>query len=104
LWAVTENHLPEQSDALQRHFAAIDAGRSDLARQYKTMRAGDFSRDVLQATSDLGVVQVLGSGWSDWGTPERVFASLVGSRRLEALEHRLAAQAPLPTRLMASRA
>jgi mannose-1-phosphate guanylyltransferase len=89
LWSIMEHRLPDQCAALQSHFACVDGGRPDLACQYRTMRAGDFSRDVLQTTSDLGVVQVLGSGWSDWGTPERVFASLVGSRRLEALEDRL---------------
>ncbi len=89
LWSLIEHRLPDQCAALQDHFACVDGGRPDLACQYRTMRTGDFSRDVLQTTSDLGVVQVLGSGWSDWGTPERVFASLVGSRRLEALEHRL---------------
>jgi mannose-1-phosphate guanylyltransferase len=89
LWNVIEHRLPDQCAALQSHFACVDGGRRDLACQYRTMRAGDFSRDVLQVTSDLGVVQVLGSGWSDWGTPDRVFASLAGSSRLEALEDRL---------------
>ena len=38
----------------------------------------DFSQTVLAATTArLGVMRVKGVGWSDWGNPQRVLASLV---------------------------
>lgn len=46
----------------------------------------DFSRDVHQHASDLGVVAMTDSGWDDWGTPERVLRSLDGPRGRELRE------------------
>jgi hypothetical protein len=43
------------------------------------MQAGNFSRDVLSHAGELAVLPVTGSGWSDWGSPQRVFASLAGT-------------------------
>ncbi|MBL0219510.1 MAG: hypothetical protein IPQ07_37285 [Myxococcales bacterium] len=42
------------------------------------MTSANFSRDVLAHAPALAVVPVTGSGWSDWGSPARVFASLEG--------------------------
>jgi hypothetical protein len=40
---------------------------------------GHFSRAVLSQAERLTVIPVEGSGWSDWGSPQRVLASLAGS-------------------------
>jgi hypothetical protein len=84
--------FPLRALRLRGIFASRDAATrpAELARLYRTMEAADFSRDVLQYTNKLGAVNVLRSGWSDWGTPERVFASLAGTPSLRDLEKRLA--------------
>jgi hypothetical protein len=52
------------------------------------MRA-DFSRAVLEKSRALEVVRVVGSGWSDWGTPARVLSSLKGTVGYRALLKRI---------------
>jgi hypothetical protein len=53
------------------------------------MPAASFSRDVLDNAGDLAVLPVDGSGWSDWGSPRRVFASLAGTPCHERLVGRI---------------
>ena len=98
LWHLLDRRLHTQCVAIDKHFAFKGYGPY-LGRIYDEMVSGDFSRDVLQATDCLGVVEVMGSGWSDWGTPDRVFASLAGSRELAALEGRLQGASVDPGRL-----
>jgi hypothetical protein len=43
------------------------------------MPPANFSRAVLSRADALAVLPVTGSGWSDWGSPQRVFASLAGT-------------------------
>ena len=90
-WAMVERRLPEQT----RRFAALDAdltslrGRRALAQVYPGLPPADFSRSVLAATDDLAVATAPSCGWSDWGTPGRVFESLAGTPALEQLRRRL---------------
>jgi mannose-1-phosphate guanylyltransferase len=96
LWQLAEQHLPEQSHALEVlcHDSAID-NRSLVSDVYSHLPAADFSRDVLEHADGLQVVALPECGWSDWGTPERVIASLRGTRELARLKQRLGGQ-PLP--------
>jgi len=46
------------------------------------MEPANFSREVLERAENLAVLPVSGTGWSDWGNPERIFRSLEGTRDL----------------------
>jgi len=46
------------------------------------MEPANFSRAVLERAENLAVLPVSGTGWSDWGNPERIFQSLEGTREL----------------------
>ena len=93
LWRLAEEHLPAQSHALEvcRHETGAQ-DRSLVSGIYARMPAADFSRDVLQHADGLEVVPLPECGWSDWGTPERVLASLRGTRELTRLKQRLGGQ------------
>ena len=67
--------------------------RPVLDEMYAGMAAADFSRDVLEKAPELGVVPLPPCGWSDWGTPARVFESLQGTTDFAVLVRRLGAGA-----------
>jgi hypothetical protein len=50
-----------------------------LAGGEGNMTAANFSSDVLARAPGLAVDAVEGSGWSDWGSPRRVFEALAGT-------------------------
>ena len=56
---------------------------------YETLPAADFSREVLERASGLELEPLPECGWSDWGTPERVVASLRGTSEFARFEQRL---------------
>jgi hypothetical protein len=62
---------------------------------YPDLPPADFSRSVLAATQDLAVATAPSCGWSDWGTPQRVFESLAGTPGMEQLRRRLRRQSSL---------
>jgi len=100
---LARRHLPEHA----RRFEGLDRfsfapGAPDLDELYAAIATADFSKHVLEPARDLLVVPMHGTGWSDWGTPDRVLASLEGTpagpllrARLEAAVRRM--RAP-PTR------
>jgi mannose-1-phosphate guanylyltransferase len=80
-WELARHHLPTHAEMLERYAVAIggpDEQRA-LDAAYETMPAASFSRDVLDHAKRLAVLPVADSGWSDWGSPRRVFASLAGT-------------------------
>ena len=90
-WALARRHLPAHAAAFERYAGAIghfDEARA-LAAIYEHMTAANFSRDLLAHAADLAVVPVSGTGWSDWGSPARVFASLAGTPGHDALVARI---------------
>jgi mannose-1-phosphate guanylyltransferase len=90
LWRLGNKHLPEQSQALEICVREHSVQEHDLVEEiYGTMPAGDFSRDVLEHADGLEVVSLPECGWSDWGTPERVLASLRGTSEFARLSERL---------------
>ncbi|MET0412040.1 MAG: sugar phosphate nucleotidyltransferase [Polyangiaceae bacterium] len=90
LWSLGSTHLPEQSQALEICVREHNVQEPDLlAEIYASMPAGDFSRDVLEHASGLEMVSLPECGWSDWGTPERVLASLRGTSEFARLSERL---------------
>jgi len=92
LWALAARHLPEHAAQLARYAAAIDTAEEAavLAAAYDAMTPANFSRAVLAHADQLAVVPVAGSGWSDWGSPQRVLASLAGTEGHARLLARIA--------------
>lgn len=80
-WTLAQRHLPDHAERLGRYAAAIDrADEADaLNAAYDGMPAANFSRSVLASSDELAVLPVSGSGWCDWGSPQRVLASLAGT-------------------------
>jgi mannose-1-phosphate guanylyltransferase len=80
-WALARRHLPHHTARLERYASAIDRLDEAAALQhaYDGMPAANFSRTVLANADELAVVPVTGSGWCDWGSPQRVLASLAGT-------------------------
>jgi mannose-1-phosphate guanylyltransferase len=87
LWDLARLHVPEVADQLTPYAAGI--GRPDsralLQRIYDHLPTADLSRNILQAASGLTVVPMLDAGWSDCGTPERLFQALHGTDHLPRL-------------------
>lgn len=90
-WELARRYLPIHSAVLERYAAAIGTPDEDaaLASAYDRMPAASFSRDVLSHADELAVLPVDGTGWSDWGSPQRVFASLAGTSCHDRLVQRI---------------
>jgi mannose-1-phosphate guanylyltransferase len=90
-WALARRYLPGHVAALERYAAAIDGcdEAGSLAAAYRAMPVANFSRDVLANADELAVLPVSGTGWSDWGSPARVFASLAGTPNHDRLVARI---------------
>lgn len=80
-WELARRHLPRHAAALERYAIAVGglSEREALADAYRTMTPANFSHDILAHARALAVMPVAGTGWSDWGSPQRVFASLQGT-------------------------
>ena len=90
-WKLGRRHLPECTELLDAYAKRI--GHPDeepaLDATYAKLSAADFSRDILERADRLGVVSVAGSGWSDWGCPERVIETLRAQGVVETLLDRV---------------
>jgi mannose-1-phosphate guanylyltransferase len=86
-WETARRFLPAVVAAFEEHYEnAAPREEPDAARRvYEVCDPANFSTQVLQCAGDLAVAPVVGSGWSDWGSPRRVFESLAGSREGELL-------------------
>ena len=89
MWRTAEARMPAQAAAIRSCVAAKDSTDSSLTRAYENMQHATFSRAVLENVADLGVVRARGCGFSDWGSPERVLASLRGTADVERLMSRM---------------
>jgi mannose-1-phosphate guanylyltransferase len=90
-WRLARHFLPVHAETLERYAVSIGAFDDDdaLEAAYETMPPASFSRDVLARSQELAVLQVDGTGWSDWGSPRRVFASLAGTPCHDRLVERI---------------
>ena len=88
LWRLSSSHLPGHAARMEACRRAID-----LEEAYATLPAANFSRAVLERAEHLAVISLRGAGWSDWGTPRRVFQTLAGTADHERLLARMAAPA-----------
>ncbi len=94
LWALAEQHVPAICPALLSYRSLI--GKRDatahLRDVYSTLPATDLSRDILQRAQGLLAISMTNAGWSDCGTPERLFQALEKGGELTPLLARLEAQ------------
>ncbi|HEY0478607.1 MAG TPA: sugar phosphate nucleotidyltransferase [Kofleriaceae bacterium] len=97
-WDLAQRYLPLHTLRFERYAASIGGldEREALHAVYDGMPASNFSRDVLSHAEALAVMPVTGSGWSDWGSPQRVFASLAGTDGHARLVARIGASAAAP--------
>jgi mannose-1-phosphate guanylyltransferase len=91
LWKLIARHLP---GAAARFVAFRDApaglgDRQAIADLYREIGAHDLSREVLERAVGLAVVSMIGGGWTDCGTPDRLLACL-GTEARRAFRARLA--------------
>ncbi len=79
LWKMGWRCFPDlmaRFERLGRHIGSSKEGRV-LESIYHTMPRKNFSSDLLQQIPDqVGVVQLRGVMWSDWGQPERIVETL----------------------------
>ena len=96
-WALARQYLPVHTALFERYATSIGSLEEPLAlaRAYELMEPANFSRNLLTHARDLAVVPVSGSGWSDWGSPRRVFESLAGTPELDLLLARIREPRPL---------
>jgi mannose-1-phosphate guanylyltransferase len=93
LWEMGAAHLPEQARALGIFRQSGMVQKRELVwHTYEGLPPGDFSRDVLERAEGLEVMPLPECGWSDWGTPERVLASLRGTPEFGRLRQCLRSQ------------
>lgn len=79
--------LPETARFFET-YARLDPSRRDawLAAGYEGLARSDFSADVLESARDLALYQWPSTlGWTDLGTPERLFAWLADEGRLDEI-------------------
>jgi mannose-1-phosphate guanylyltransferase len=88
LWRLCREVAPAATWALEsvRHARGSAQESLALTEAYARGPESNFSRDVLERVP-LRVVRIPSFGWSDWGTPDRVFRSLRGPA-LESLRRR----------------
>ncbi len=85
LWQAIAGTMPGIAETL----TALWRRPRSLAAAYRTFPSASLSRSVLTGRADMTVVPVHGSGWTDWGCPERVFKSLEGTAQLSPLVRRI---------------
>jgi mannose-1-phosphate guanylyltransferase len=88
LWRLASAGLPEHAGAIA---TATAVGEGALDAAYAGLGPANFSRAVLEPSRGLGVLPLQGAGWSDWGTPRRVFKSLAGTASHDRLLARIGA-------------
>ncbi len=72
---------PEVSEGVEHAVQAAIGGPEAFDQAFAALPAADFSRSILERCTDRLVISRLPDRiWSDWGTPERVYASLAEAR------------------------
>ncbi|HUQ01400.1 MAG TPA: sugar phosphate nucleotidyltransferase [Kofleriaceae bacterium] len=88
-WDLARKHLPRHVLSFEMWANSADQAESAsrLRSLYEQLPPANWSVDVLARTppAQLALVSMAGSGWSDWGSPKRVFESMSGSGDLDRL-------------------
>lgn len=84
---------PLIAQSFQRYRSSVGTTNEAFVRRdiYERLPTLDLSRDLLESWPGLAVVEMADAGWSDCGTPERLFECLAGSGGLGMLLGRLGA-------------
>ena len=95
LWSLAEQHVPSICPSLLSYRSLIgNRGAAHHLRDiYANLPATDLSRDILQPARGLLAISMMDAGWSDCGTPDRLFQALEKGGELAPLLARL--RAPL---------
>jgi len=78
LFQLARRHVPEQAAFFETYASVCRAphAAAHLTEIYNRLRPADFSRDLVAAARGLFATPMVGAGWSDCGTPERLAAAL----------------------------
>ena len=92
-WRSALEARPELAAPFERYRASVGTAAEAAVRReiYARLPTLDLSHDLLARRPGLAVVEMIDAGWSDCGTPERLFESLECGGTLEGLVHRLRA-------------
>jgi mannose-1-phosphate guanylyltransferase len=92
LWSLAEQHVPAVCPSLLSYRSLIGHRSAErrLRDIYSHLPATDLSRDILQRAQGLLVISMIDAGWSDCGTPGRLFQALEKGGELTNLLARLA--------------
>jgi len=103
LWDMANRHIPQVSWCLATYRELIGhRGAADFLRGiYPALPVTDFCRDILQPAKGLAVTPMVGAGWSDCGTPERLFRAMEPSQEGMRLLARIGRQGPISADLWA---
>jgi mannose-1-phosphate guanylyltransferase len=88
LWNTVAAYMP----VIAKTISALWDQPHSLDEGYASMPEVNLSRSVLEREARMSVIPVKGSGWSDWGSPERVFKSLRDTGELPQLLKRIKKQ------------
>ena len=96
LWELADRHIPEVCWCFLNYRELVRERRADgfLRGIYPGLPITDLCRDVLQRAKGLAVVSMTGAGWSDCGTPERLFRAMAPSHEDTRLLLRIERQDP----------
>ena len=100
-WESALGAHPVLERPFERYRASIGTAREEAVRReiYSDLPTLDLSRDFLARRPGLAVVELADAGWSDCGTPERLFETLAHGPNLERLLGRLGAGGATPSAL-----
>jgi mannose-1-phosphate guanylyltransferase len=100
-WESALGAHPVLAGPFERYRGSIGTAREAEVRRevYADLPTLDLSRDFLARRSGLAVVELADAGWSDCGTPERLFETLAHGGNLERLLGRLGAGGASPAAL-----
>lgn len=96
LLQLARRHTPDQAALFDAYALACGSpgAAARLADVYDQLRPADFSRDLVGAARGLLAAPMLGAGWSDCGTPERLqaaFGRSFGTSAPAAIAHAVGA-------------
>jgi mannose-1-phosphate guanylyltransferase/mannose-6-phosphate isomerase len=96
LWDLADRHIPAVCWCFMTYWALIGhRGADDFLRGiYPGLPVTDFCRDVLQPAKGLTVTPMIDAGWSDCGTPERLFRAMEPSQEGKRLLVRIRRRCP----------
>jgi mannose-1-phosphate guanylyltransferase len=103
LWAMADRYIPGVSWFFMAYRELIGhRGAEDFLHGiYPGLPVTDFCRDILQPAKGLAVTPMVNAGWSDCGTPERLFRAMEPTQQGTQLLAQLRRQGPVSDELWA---